>query len=134
MATPTDVQPQDDLRVGILGPLEVHRGGVSCLLGGRQQRFVLALLALETGHAVSLDRIADALWGDDLPPSYVTTIQTYVFRLREVLEPGRAKRGSGPRPRVDARRRLPAGAAARSRGCDAFRGGRRARSGRARSG
>jgi ABC-type transport system substrate-binding protein/DNA-binding SARP family transcriptional activator len=91
MATPTDVQPQDDLRVGILGPLEVHRGGVSCLLGGRQQRFVLALLALETGHAVSLDRIADALWGDNLPPSYVTTIQTYVFRLREVLEPGRAK-------------------------------------------
>jgi DNA-binding SARP family transcriptional activator len=91
MATPTDVQPQHDLRVGIPGPLEVHRGGVSCLLGGRQQRFVLALLALETGHAVSLDRIADALWGDDLPPSYVTTIQTYVFRLREVLEPGRAK-------------------------------------------
>ena len=63
------------------------------MLGGRQQRFVLALLALETGHAVSLDRIADALWGDDLPASYVTTIQTYVFRLREVLEPGRAKGG-----------------------------------------
>jgi DNA-binding SARP family transcriptional activator len=91
MATPTDVQPQDDLRVGILGPLEVHRDGVACALGGRQQRFVLALLALETGHVVSLDRIADALWGDDLPPSYVTTIQTYVFRLREVLEPDRAK-------------------------------------------
>jgi ABC-type transport system substrate-binding protein/DNA-binding SARP family transcriptional activator/streptogramin lyase len=91
MATPTDAQPQDDLRVDILGPLEVHRGGVPCLLGGRQQRFVLALLALETGHAVSLDRIADALWGDNLPPSYVTTIQTYVFRLREVLEPDRAK-------------------------------------------
>jgi len=91
MATPTDVQPHDDLRVGILGPLEVHRGGVPCVLGGRQQRFVLALLALETGHAVSLDRIADALWGDDLPPSYVATVQTYIFRLREVLEPDRAK-------------------------------------------
>jgi ABC-type transport system substrate-binding protein/DNA-binding SARP family transcriptional activator len=91
MATPTNSQPESDLRVGILGPLEVHRGGVPCVLGGRQQRFVLALLALETGHAVSLDRIADALWGDDLPASYVTTIQTYVFRLREVLEPGRAK-------------------------------------------
>jgi DNA-binding SARP family transcriptional activator len=92
MATPKDVQPQDDLRVGILGPLEVHRGDVPCVLGGRQQRFVLALLVLELGHAVSLDRIADALWGDDLPASYVTTIQTYVFRLREVLEPHRAKR------------------------------------------
>ena len=91
MATPTDVQPQDDLRVGILGPLEVHRGGALCLLGGRQQRFVLALLALETGHAVSLDRIADALWGEDLPSSYVPTIQTYIFRLREVIEPDRAK-------------------------------------------
>lgn len=91
MATPANAQPQDDLRVGILGPLEVHRRGSLCVLGGRQQRSVLALLVLEAGHVVSLDRMADALWGDHLPSSYVTTIQTYVFRLREVLEPQRAK-------------------------------------------
>lgn len=91
MATPANAQPQDDLRVGILGPLEVHRRGALCVLGGRQQRSVLALLVLEAGHVVSLDRMADALWGDHLPSSYVTTIQTYVFRLREVLEPQRAK-------------------------------------------
>ena len=91
MVDSTDAEPQSDLRIDILGPLEVHRGGALCVLGGRQQRSVLALLVLELGHVVSLDRIADALWGDDLPSSYVTTIQTYVFRLRGVLEPRRAK-------------------------------------------
>ena len=31
-------------------------------------------------------------WGDHLPSSYITTIQTYVFRLREVLESQRPRR------------------------------------------
>ncbi len=91
MAIPDDAEPQDDLRIGILGPLEVHRGPTLCALGGRQQRSVLALLVLAAGRVVSLDRIADALWGDDLPTSYVTTIQTYVFRLRLILEPLRTR-------------------------------------------
>ena len=129
MATPTNAQPQDDVRVRILGPLEVHRGGSLCVLGGRQQRSVLALLVLEAGHVVSLDRMADALWGDNLPSSYGTTIQTYVFRLREVLEPQRAKGDPPTHPRVDTGGRLPAGPTARGRGCGAIRGGCRTRSG-----
>jgi YVTN family beta-propeller protein len=91
MAIPTSAQPQDELSIGILGPLEVHRGDSLCVLGGRQQRSVLALLVLAAGRVVSLDQIADALWGDDLPASYVTIIQTYVFRLRIILEPQRAR-------------------------------------------
>jgi ABC-type transport system substrate-binding protein/DNA-binding SARP family transcriptional activator/sugar lactone lactonase YvrE len=91
MATVTSAQPENDIRIGILGPLEVHRGDAVCALGGRQQRAVLALLVLDEGRVVSVDRIADALWGDRLPASSTTTIQTYIFRLREVLEPGRGK-------------------------------------------
>ena len=91
MATHLSAEPEDDIRVGILGPLEVHRGEHVCALGGRQQRVVLALLVLDEGRVVSVDRIADALWGDHLPASYLTTIQTYVFRLRGLLEPQRAK-------------------------------------------
>jgi len=91
MATHTSAPAQNDIRIGILGPLEVHRGDAVCVLGGRQQRAVLALLVLGEGRVVSVDRIADALWGDHLPSSYVTTIQTYIFRLRAVLEPGRGR-------------------------------------------
>ena len=44
-----------------------------------------------SGRAVSSDRIADAVW-DGRPPSGVqTTLQTYVFHLRDALEPTRVK-------------------------------------------
>jgi len=95
MAKTINTQPQDDVRVGILGPLEVLRGGSPCGLGGRQQRSVMALLALDCGRVVTVDRIADALWGERLPPSYLATLQTYIFHLREVLEPQRAKGAPG---------------------------------------
>ena len=38
-----------------------------------------------------MDEIADALWGERPPAGYAATIQTYIFHLREVLEPERAK-------------------------------------------
>ncbi len=100
MAIPTTGQSaalltDDELRFGILGPLEVRRGGSVLALGGRQQRAVLALLVVERLRPVTMDRIADALWGDRLPPGYVTTVQTYVFHLRAVLEPDRSKGAPG---------------------------------------
>ncbi|MEO7061072.1 MAG: ABC transporter substrate-binding protein [Lapillicoccus sp.] len=101
MAIPTTGQPtarrtdDDELRIGILGPLEVRRGGSVLALGGRQQRAVLALLVVERGRPVTLDRVADALWADRLPQGYVATVQTYVFHLRAVLEPNRSKGAPG---------------------------------------
>ncbi|MEO8830236.1 BTAD domain-containing putative transcriptional regulator, partial [Lapillicoccus sp.] len=100
MATATTGQPtaqrtDDDLRIGILGPLEVRRGGSVLALGGRQQRAVLASLVVERGRPVTLDRVADALWADRLPPGYVATVQTYVFHLRAALEPNRSKGAPG---------------------------------------
>ncbi|MDX6244972.1 MAG: hypothetical protein QOE76_2695 [Frankiales bacterium] len=52
---------------------------------------MLAFLLTEHERTVSVDQIADALWGERAPAGYAATIQTYVFRLREALEPGRAK-------------------------------------------
>jgi YVTN family beta-propeller protein len=77
----------------VLGPLQALRDGAPLSLGGAQQRAVLAFLLTERERAVSVDEIADALWGERPPAGYATTIQTYVFRLREVLEPERAKGG-----------------------------------------
>ncbi|MEO8517839.1 MAG: ABC transporter substrate-binding protein [Dermatophilaceae bacterium] len=82
------------LEFGILGPLEVLRSGTRLKLGGRQQRAILGLLLCEAGQVVSVGRLADALWGEHLPSGFLTTVQTYVFHLRALLEPDRA-RGAG---------------------------------------
>jgi YVTN family beta-propeller protein len=74
---------------GVLGPLQVTRSGERLRLGGHQQRAVLAVLLAESGGVVSVGRLADALWGEQTPSGFITTVQTYVFHLREVLEPDR---------------------------------------------
>ena len=52
---------------GILGPLEVRVAGRAVPLGGPRQRAVLALLLLEANRVVSMDRLAEDLWGGTRP-------------------------------------------------------------------
>jgi YVTN family beta-propeller protein len=80
---------------GILGPLQVRRSGRAVPLGGPRQRAVLALLLLEANRVVSMDRLAEDLWGGDPPEEWVTSLQTYVFHLRRALEPDRARGAAG---------------------------------------
>jgi YVTN family beta-propeller protein len=79
----------------VLGPLEVARSGSVLPLGGPRQRAVLALLLLEANRVVSMDRLAEDLWDGHPPEGWVTTVQTYVFHLRRVLEPGRPPGAAG---------------------------------------
>jgi DNA-binding SARP family transcriptional activator len=80
---------------GVLGPLEVLRSGRAVPLGGPRQRAVLALLLLEAGRVVSMDRLGEEVWGGDPPGEWANTLQTYVFHLRQALEPDRARGGAG---------------------------------------
>ena len=64
-------------------------------LGGPRQRAVLALLLLEANRVVSLDRLAEDVWGGHPPEGWVTTVQIYVSHLRQALEPGRARGAAG---------------------------------------
>ncbi len=50
--------------VRLLGPLEVRLEEGPIELGPRKQRAVLAMLALEAGRTVSVDRLAEGLWGE----------------------------------------------------------------------
>src|SRR5205823_4335259 len=79
----------------ILGPLEASRSGHAVPLGGPRQRAVLALLLLEANRVVSMDRLAEDVWGGDPPEGWASTLQTYVFHLRRALEPDRARGGAG---------------------------------------
>src|SRR5262245_1288728 len=69
----------------VLGPLEALRDDGPLALGGAKQRAVLALLLLNANRVVSQERLIDELWGDEPPPTGVTTIQVYVSRLRKLL-------------------------------------------------
>ncbi|MEV8511048.1 BTAD domain-containing putative transcriptional regulator [Dactylosporangium sp. NPDC051484] len=77
----------------ILGPLEAWApDGRPIDLGARKQRAVLAMLLLEPGRVVSLDRIVEGLWAGEAPASATGTLQAYVSQLRRALEPDRPPR------------------------------------------
>jgi DNA-binding SARP family transcriptional activator len=74
----------------VLGPLEVFVDGGSVPLGAAKQRLVLATLLAGGNAVVSVDRLVDVVWGEMPPDSAERTLQKYVYRLRGVIEPGRA--------------------------------------------
>ncbi len=83
------VRPPTMLSVHLLGPVEVRRDGGTLDLGGPQQRALIAHLALDVGRVVPVERLIERLWGDDPPRTALGTLQSYVSRLRRLLEPGR---------------------------------------------
>ena len=98
-----------ELEVRLLGPIEVERGGERVALGGQKPRALLALLALEPGRVVSVDRIVEALWPGDPPETAAHAVQVYVSQLRKALGPAIATRAPGyvleiAQERVDAHR------------------------------
>jgi DNA-binding SARP family transcriptional activator len=78
--------------VGLLGPLVVERDGTPVDAGTLRQRALLALLALNAGHALSLDAVIDALWDEEAPGRPEASVRAYVANLRRALEPGRPAR------------------------------------------
>jgi DNA-binding SARP family transcriptional activator len=76
----------------LLGPLLVRCGDVAMRLPAAKQRTVLAALLLRAGRAVSLDELAEALWGPAPPPSARVTVQNYVKRVRKGLGPAAGSR------------------------------------------
>lgn len=71
---------------GILGTVEVRTAqDVPVRLGGRQLRALLALLLLDAGHVVGVDRLVDGLHGQHPPANATNALQSQVSRLRRVL-------------------------------------------------
>ncbi len=80
-------EPDGTVLIGVLGPLTVHRGRTPARLGSGRHRAVLARLALTPNTAVYIDELVDLLWAQDVPASSRNLIQTYVSRLRRILDP-----------------------------------------------
>ena len=73
------------MRFRILGPLEVWTGQDWSGIGAPKWRALLAALLLNPGQAVSTDRLAAELWGDDPPDRATNLVSVYVLRLRRAL-------------------------------------------------
>ena len=73
----------------LLGPTElIDDDGVAIGLPGGKPRVLLALLALEEGRVVSVERLVDGLWGEHPPETATKVVLGYVSRLRKLLPPG----------------------------------------------
>jgi predicted ATPase/DNA-binding SARP family transcriptional activator len=81
------------VEVRVLGPLELvdadgghgDADGGRVVLPGAKMRGLLVLLALEAGRVVPVERIVDALSGDELPQRATNAIQQLVSKLRRAL-------------------------------------------------
>jgi len=71
--------------IRLLGPVEAILDSGPAPLGPKQQRAVLAMLALELNQTVSMDRLIDGLWGERPPASAPKLVQLYVSQLRKLL-------------------------------------------------
>src|SRR5919201_1442464 len=74
--------------IRLLGPVEASLDSGPAPLGPRQQRAVLAMLALQLNRTVSTDRLIEGLWGERAPSSAPKLVQLYVSQLRKLLGEG----------------------------------------------
>lgn len=83
------------MRFALLGSVEARDSAGDVVdLGGAQPRKVLGMLLAADGRVVATESLIDAIWGGSPPATAPGTLQTYVSRLRRVLEPGRRPRGA----------------------------------------
>jgi predicted ATPase/DNA-binding SARP family transcriptional activator len=73
------------VEIRLLGPLQVLEAKRVVALPRRQQRALLAALALRAGEVVSTDRLIGDLWGERAPASAPGSLQNTVSALRKTL-------------------------------------------------
>ena len=70
----------------VLGPVEVQAGSGQVMTAPRRlERSLLAILLLEAGRTVLMDRLVELLWEDEPPANPRRVVHTYVARVRAVL-------------------------------------------------
>jgi DNA-binding SARP family transcriptional activator len=74
-----------ELSLAILGPVEALVDGRAVGLGGPRQRALLALLVLAANRAVSVDRLAAEIYGEEAPATADAQVQNAISALRRRL-------------------------------------------------
>ncbi len=73
------------VEIQVLGPLSAHVNGVSIVPSAGKPRQLLALLAFYPGRVLPVPTLMEEIWGTGMPPSAMTTMQTYILQLRRRL-------------------------------------------------
>ncbi|WP_433547539.1 AfsR/SARP family transcriptional regulator [Streptomyces sp. CA-294286] len=71
--------------IKVLGPLVANEQGVSVVPTAAKPRQILALLALQADRVVTVPTLMEEIWGERIPRSAATTLQTYVLQLRRKI-------------------------------------------------
>jgi DNA-binding SARP family transcriptional activator/tetratricopeptide (TPR) repeat protein/energy-coupling factor transporter ATP-binding protein EcfA2 len=66
----------------ILGPLEFTHDARCIPLAAARERIIMAMLLLEAGHVLPIDRLIEGVWGDEPPTTARGQIQNCVSTLR----------------------------------------------------
>lgn len=69
----------------LFGPVSARAGDKDVDLGPFRQRCVLAVLLLEANRHVTLDQLAERVWGSQAPQHARGTLRSYLSRLRGVI-------------------------------------------------
>ncbi|MFE0178692.1 BTAD domain-containing putative transcriptional regulator [Streptomyces sp. NPDC059002] len=86
------------MRFNLLGAFElVTDDGKTHTLSAPKMCQVLAVLLMRAGSVVSVDVLIQELWGDHPPSSAMTTLQTYIYHSRRMLEQTGVTSADGPR-------------------------------------
>lgn len=73
------------LDIAVLGPVRVRVGGRSVVPTAGKPKQVLTLLALRCGRVVPVSTLMEEIWGDKIPRSGPTTLQTYILQVRKLI-------------------------------------------------
>ncbi len=73
------------MKFRILGPLEILDGSERLELGGARQQIVVATLLLSANRVVTMDRLLEAIYGEDLPPTARSQAQIAISSLRRLF-------------------------------------------------
>ncbi|MFG6194305.1 BTAD domain-containing putative transcriptional regulator [Nonomuraea sp. JJY05] len=69
----------------LLGEVGAQVDGRPIDVGPARQRYVLAALLVEVNHPVSMDQLAERVWGEDRPAQAAGTLRAYLSRLRAAV-------------------------------------------------
>jgi DNA-binding SARP family transcriptional activator/tetratricopeptide (TPR) repeat protein len=73
------------MEFGILGPLEIIAGPGQIQLGGTRQEIVIATLLLNANRVVTMERLLEAIYGENLPPTCRSQVQISISSLRRLF-------------------------------------------------
>jgi DNA-binding SARP family transcriptional activator len=75
------------MRFSLLGPLVADGAGGQVAIAGPRLRVLLAALLLHANIPVPAGELAEMVWDGSPPPGAVTTLRSYVRRLRSAVDP-----------------------------------------------